>query len=167
MKKFLAITLLTGIISAGILAFAPRTVNADFNGEWSLNKDKSDLGQFGDFAPYTLKIEQKDDAITISRTSRGFDGNEVSVSETLTFDGKEIETTLFGSSKKKASFKWNDDGNGFSEKYQLMLDFNGQMNEINGTESWALSEDGKTITLQNNSTSSFGDLSTKGIYEKK
>jgi len=47
-----------------------------------------------------------------------------------------------------------------------MLDFNGQTTEIKGTEAWILSDGGKTLVSQNNSTSSFGDIQAKGIYEK-
>jgi len=140
---------------------------ANFSGEWNLKKDKSELGQFADYATRIIKADQKADMISISRTSNSFDGAEVTTTEALPFDGKETETTIFGTSKKKTSAKWSDDGQTFTMTYTMLLDFNGQTNEIKGVETWTLADGGKTLISQNNSTSSFGDLATKAVYEKK
>ena len=102
----------------------------------------------------------------ISKTAPGFNGDDVTLSETLPFDGKEVESTVFGTSKRKASAKWSDDGQTLTITYNLMLDFNGQTTEIKGTESWTLADGGKTLVSQNNSSSSFGDIQAKGVYEK-
>jgi hypothetical protein len=150
-----------------LFAFTSKIDRTNFSGEWKLNESKSELGQFGRFAPHTIKADQKDDAITISKMSTSFNGDDVTISETLSYDGKESETTIFGNSKKKSTLKWSDDGKTFTVNYTLLLDFNGQTNEVKGTETWALSDDGKTLTLQNNSSSSQGDLSTKAVYEKQ
>ena len=118
--------------------------------------------------PLKIKAEQKADALSITKTSPGFDGGgEMIASETLSFDGKEVETNIApGSSKRKASAKWSDDGQTLTITYTLMLDFNGETTEVKGTETWALSNDGKTLTTTNTSTSSFGDNTYKGVYEK-
>ena len=49
----------------------------------------------------------------------------------------------------------------------MLLDFNRQTNEVKGVETRTLADGGKTLISQNNSTSSFGDLATKAVYEKK
>ena len=139
---------------------------ANFSGEWKLNEGKSDLGQFAPFAPRTIKVDQKNDSITISKTAPTFSGDNVTVIETLPFDGKEIESTVFGTSKRKASAKWSDDGQTLIITFNIMLDFNGQTTEIKGTEVWVLTDSGKTLVSQNNSSSSFGDIAAKGVYEK-
>jgi len=141
--------------------------HANFSGDWSLNEGKSDLGQFGPYAPRKIKVEQKDDAITITKTAPSFTGEDVTTTETLSFDGKETESTVFGTSKRKASSKWSDDGQTLTITYDIMLDFNGQTTEIKGTETWTLGDGGKTLASQNNSSSSFGDIAAKGIYEKQ
>jgi hypothetical protein len=94
-------------------------------------------------------------------------GDDFTSNETLTFDGKECQSNLFGESKKIASLKWADDGQSFTITYKLMLDFNGQQTEVDGTEKWSMTDEGKTLVLENNSSSSFGDLSTKAVYEKQ
>lgn len=154
------------IAPALLFSFTSLPDKANFSGEWKLNESKSELGQFAAFAPRKIKVEQKDDAITISKTSPSFSGEDVTVSETLPFDGKEVETTIFGNSKRKATAKWSDDGQTLTITYNLLLDFNGQTNEIKGTETWVLGDGGKTLVSQNNSTSSYGDIQAKGVYEK-
>jgi hypothetical protein len=63
--------------------------------------------------------------------------------------------------------KWSDDGQALTISYTLLLDFNGQTTEVKGAEVWTLSDGGKTLASQNNSSSSFGDVQAKGIYEKQ
>jgi hypothetical protein len=150
-----------------LLAFSARPDKANFSGTWKLNEGKSDLGQFGNFATRTIKATQTTDSISIDRTAPSFNGGDVTTHETLSYDGKQVESALFGNSKKKSTLKWSEDGQSFSITYTLMLDFNGQTNEINGVETWTLGDGGKTLVSQNKSSSSFGDLETKAVYEKQ
>jgi hypothetical protein len=148
-------------------AFITKPDQANFSGEWKLNEGKSDLGQFASFATRTIKANQTNDSIQIARTAPSFNGGDATTNETLTFDGKQSESNLFGNSKKKASATWSDDGQALTITYTLTLDFNGQTTEVSGKEKWTLADGGKTLILENNSTSSFGDLSTKAVYEKQ
>lgn len=154
------------VAPAMLFSFTSLPDKANFSGEWKLNEGKSDLGQFAAFAPRSIKVSQNADSIMISKTSPSFTGDEVTTVETLPFDGKEIESTIFGNSKRKASAKWSEDGQTLTIAFDLMLDFNGQTTEVKGTETWTLADGGKTLVSQNNSSSSFGDIAAKGIYEK-
>ena len=95
-----------------------------------------------------------------------FTGSDFTSIETLTYDGKEAESKLAGSSSKKASAKWSEDGQKLNITFTLYLDFNGQSMEITGSETWTLSNDGKTLTVATNTSSSFGDNTTKAVFEK-
>jgi hypothetical protein len=168
MKASFSTRLLTLFIASSFLfAFTSKMDRTNFSGEWKLNESKSELGQFGRFATHTIKVDQKDDAITITQIAPAFNGGDRTTTRTLTYDGKEVETTLFGNSKMNSSIKWADDAKTFTINYTLHLDFNGQTSEVKGAETWTLSDDGKTLTLQNNSSSDQGDLSTKAVYEKQ
>jgi hypothetical protein len=168
MKAFLSKKLLTLLISPSFLfAFTTKMYRANFSGEWKLNESKSDLGQFAQFATRAIKTDQKDNDITINRTAPGFDGGDVTTAETLSFDGKETETTVFGNSKRKATAKWSDDGNTLTVNYVLNLDFNGQTFDVKGNEIWTVSDDGKTLTVQTNASSPQGDLAAKAVYDKQ
>jgi hypothetical protein len=163
LKKFTPL-----LIAPLLLLSMTSKMNVDFSGEWKLNESKSDMGQYAPIVPLKIKAEQKADALAIIKTSPGFDGGgDVTASETLAFDGTPVETNVApGSSKRKASAKWSDDGQTLTITYTLMLDFNGQNTEVKGTETWALSNEGKTLTTTNTSTSSFGENTYKGVYEK-
>lgn len=164
--KSLSKLLLLLIAPATFLSFDTLPDKANFSGEWKLNEGKSDLGQFAQFAPRKIKVSQTADSITISKTAPSFNGDDVTLTETLPFDGKEVESTIFGSSKRKASAKWSDDGQTLTITFNIMFDFNGQQTEVKGTETWTLGDGGKTLISQNNSSSSFGDVQAKGVYEK-
>jgi len=159
--------LLTFLIAPIILlAFTTQPDRANFTGEWKLNEGKSELGQFAPYAPRTIKVTQVADSITISKTAPSMNGDDFTMTETLSYDGKETKTTIFGTSTRTASAKWSDDGQTLMITYVLMLDFNGQNTEIKGTEAWTLGEGGKTLVSQNNSSSSFGEMQAKGVYDK-
>ncbi|HVT86920.1 MAG TPA: hypothetical protein VHD35_17085 [Chitinophagaceae bacterium] len=166
-KPFLKQLFVLLLAPAFLLSFTLKPDHTNFSGDWKLNEGKSDLGQFASYATRSIKTVQDNDSISIARTAPSMNGDDFTSHETLTFDGKETESPLFGESKKIASAKWADDGQSFTITYKLMLDFNGQQNEIEGTEKWSLADGGKTLVLENNSSSSFGDLSTKAVYDKQ
>jgi hypothetical protein len=163
LKKFTPL-----LITPVLILSVTSNKNVDFSGEWKLNESKSEMGQYAPIVPLKIKAEQKADALTITKTSPGFDGGgETTATETLSFDGKQVETsTAPGNTKRKASAKWSADGQTLTITYALLLDFNGEATEVKGTETWALSNDGKTLTTTNSSTSSFGENTYKGVYEK-
>ena len=140
---------------------------ANFSGEWKLNEGKSDLGQLAPYATRIFKVKQTDDSISFARTAPTFTGEEFTAMETLSFDGKESESNLAGTSKKKASAKWSDDGQTLTINYTLLLDFNGQVTEVKGTETLSFSDGGQTLVSQSSSSSSFGDFTTKAVYDKQ
>src|SRR5215475_5849053 len=67
MKKFITKPILSLLVLPAILfAFTTLPDHANLSGDWKLNENKSELGDFGArFAARSIKIEQKDDAITI------------------------------------------------------------------------------------------------------
>lgn len=166
--KLLSLKALLFIIAPALLfAFTTIPDHANFSSSWKLNEGKSELGQFGRFATKVIKADQKTDSITISRTAPSFNGDDVTTTETLHFDGKQTETPVFGTSKKTSTVKWSDDGQTMIINYTLLLDFNGQTNEIKGSEKWSLSDGGKTLTVSNTASSDQGEFSTKAVYDKQ
>src|SRR5258705_7524451 len=108
MKKILYSLIAPAIV---LVSFTSMPDKANFSGEWKLNEGKSELGDFGGrFAARSIKVDQKADAITIARTTPGFNGGDpVTTTMTLTYDGKVTESTGFGGSKRKSTAKWTDD----------------------------------------------------------
>src|SRR6266498_244887 len=95
-KKLLGIL----IAPALFLSFTSLPDRANFTGEWKLNEGKSDLGQLAPYAPRSIKVTQTADSITITKTAPSFNGEDITISETLSYDGKETKTTVYGTSTR-------------------------------------------------------------------
>ena len=156
-------------VSTALFSFTTKPDKANFSGTWALNEGKSDFGQRGArFATKTIKVDQKDDAITISRTTPSFQGgDDVTTTETLPFDGKEISGTGFGNSTRKSSLKWSDDGQTFTISSTITMDRNGQTMTFSSTETWALGDGGKSLMLTSVRTTQQGEQTTKAAYDKQ
>lgn len=167
-KRMLALL----VVPTLLLSFAVMPDKSKFEGSWKLNENKSELGDFGGrFTPKKIKVEQKEDAITIAKTVPGFNGGEDQVrTETLTFNGKTTETTNtggFGNSKRKATLKWSADEKSFVISQNTVFEGQDGPIEITGTETWTLSADGKTLTAETHSSSPQGEFTIKGVYDKE
>jgi hypothetical protein len=173
MKRYMSKRLLAFlVVPALLLSFAVTPEKSKFSGSWNLNESKSELGDFGArFSAKKLKVEQKDDAITIAKTIPGFnDGADQVRTETLTFDGKTTESTNtggFGTSKRKASIKWSADEKSFVITQNTVFEGQDGPIEIKGTETWTLSADGKSLTAQTQTSSPQGENTIKAVYDKE
>ncbi len=152
------------LIAIVAISFSFRVAPANFSGTWKLNEGKSELPQFGVVSK--LVIDQKTEGISVARTSRGFDGNEVVTTDNLV-EGKETETTVFGSAKKKSTLKWDADGQGFSVAIVIAGDFNGNAFEVKGSDTWTISADGKVVTLVGKYSGPQGETTSKMVYDKQ
>jgi hypothetical protein len=162
-SRFLVTTAIVCMCTA-----ATTIINAvDFSGEWKLNEQKSDLGQFGRGAARKIKVNGvQANEISFERTSTNQAGEEVVRKEKLTFDGKETESIGFGNSKRKSTAKWSDDGQAMMVNATIMLDRNGEITEIKQKETWKLADNGQTLSIESNSVSSFGENNMKLVYDK-
>ncbi|MES2775689.1 MAG: hypothetical protein V4722_16055 [Bacteroidota bacterium] len=169
MKNLFSRKYLSAMMAFGMVVFSSFTLSAqraNFSGEWKLNESKSELGEFGGRVARTVKAEQKDEAIVVSRTTPGFNGGDpVTTTVTLTFDGKEVESEGFGGSKRKSTAKWSDDGKTLTISSVTKFERDGQTFEFKATENWTVTSDG-LLSIATNSTSPRGDMSTKAIYGK-
>jgi hypothetical protein len=145
---------------------ATRVNQANLSGSWKLNEQKSELGQFGGrMTAKTLKLEQKEDGLSIERTSN-FNGEDRTSTEKLSFDGKESENTVFGTAKKKSTAKWSEDGQTLTVNSVVTFERDGQTMEIKSTETWKLINDGQGLSVETNSTSQMGNNTVKAVFEK-
>lgn len=160
MKKFLFFLLAPAALLA---SFTYLPDHSNFSGDWKLNEGKSELGQ-SRFTATAIKVDQKGDAITISRTRPGFNGGDpTTTSLTYTFDGKETESTGFGNSKMKSTATWSDDQT-LVLSSTTMFERDGQTTEIKGVETWTLN--GGSLTINSVTTSPRGENKSKAVYDK-
>jgi hypothetical protein len=162
-KTFASLLLLSILLSA----FTTIATKADFSGEWKLDESKSELGEFGGrMTARSLKAEQKETSIIISRTTPGFNGGDpVTTSMTLKYDGSVTESEGFGGSKRKSTAKWSDDGLSLIVNSTTIFERDGQTNEFKAIETWSLTKEG-LLSVVTQSSSPRGEFTTKAVYNK-
>ena len=169
MKTAIARHFVATAITAALVSFNTFTATAQrasFSGEWKLDEAKSELGEFGGWVARTIKNDQKDSAITVSKTTPGFNGGDpITTTTILTYDGKIVEGEGFGGSKRKSSAKWSDDGKTLTMNSTMNFERDGQSFEIKSTEIWTITKDG-FLSVVTNSTTPRGESTTKAVYTK-
>jgi hypothetical protein len=168
-------------VAAMAFSLAAAAAGVNLSGTWVLDKDKSDTPRFGagggrggggggqGGAPdLTLVIRQTDNDLQITRKfSRG--DQERSVEQKFTLDGKENTNPAgmgrSGSAEFKSKSKWNKD--------RLVIEGTQKFNsprgplEVEVTEEFSLSADGKTLTVQTTRNTPTGENTSKQVFNKK
>jgi hypothetical protein len=167
------VTNLKSVILVSTLAFvmiistAASLFKADFSGEWALDQSKSNLGEFGAMmAPAKMSVKLEAAVLTVIRYNSSPMGESVTTDK-ITLDGKESPSTggMQGSSRVTTS-KLSEDQNTMTVTGVTKLSFDGNAFEITNTETWTISADGKTLTVDSNSTTPMGNNTIKQVYNK-
>lgn len=153
-------------ISLSFLISSVASGQANFTGSWAINESKSNLGEFRMFSP-VIAITQDATTFTIEKTYKGRDGQERKTTEKYTLDGKESINKVFGNTDKKSSATWSEDKQSLKVSSSMVFEYNGEKNEMKAVEVYKLSDEGKTLSIDNQSTSSMGEFKTLLVYEKK
>lgn len=179
-----AISLFFGVMAVSAQDAAKTT---DYSGKWVLDLTKSKLDERQRIESMTLTVSQTDkDIKTVSEVKRtpppnnmtpgggrggmggGLAGNGPET-HTFTLDGKSTSEDVAAGGipapplKLKAEIK--KDG---TIHTSLTRTFTGQMGEIEivTRDSWSLSEDGKTLTINRDMSSPRGEFSSKMVFNK-
>ena len=138
---------------------------ADFSGEWTLNEDKSEIGESRYGPSKTLKITQVENSLVIASTRVGRDGETRKIRDEYTLDGEEkLTENERGTTKTKAS--WSADGNTLSLYSYRKMTRDDQTFEITTDETWELSSDGRTLTINSSRSTPRGEMSSVLVYNK-
>lgn len=167
MKKFFPSIAFFSLLLSAVFLFSFNTIadRTNFSGDWKLDESKSELGEFGGRVARSVKADQKENDITVTRTTPGFNGGDpVTTTLTLTYDGKVTESEGFGGSKRKSTAKWSDDGLTLTISNIMTFERDGQTSEFKSTETWTMKEGLLSIVTQ--SSSPRGEFTTKAIYSK-
>lgn len=174
---------LAAIFSLFVLALSASAQSADFSGTWALDVSKSKLGDRNMIAEQTLTVAQTAKDITITpKTKRnpppdgmggggggqgrgGFGGGDAVTKYTL--DGSETIVEM-DSPMGKVPVKFTGKADGGKLILNSSRTMNGQMGEITITtkETWELSSDGKTLTINTERNTPRGTDSTTRVFNK-
>ncbi len=147
---------------------------SDLSGTWILDKAKSDpirMGRGGDAGGpppdfnVTLIINQTANDVSISRTMSGPRGDRTS-EQKFSLDGKEsTNPSAMGRGEFKGKAKF-EGANLIIEGTQKVNTPNGEF-DIGVRDEYALSSDGKVLTLTTTRSTPQGDRTSKQVFNKK
>jgi hypothetical protein len=149
-KRISGVKKLTGLmlflfVSAGLYG------QANFSGNWAYNESKSVVpeGGFGGGpmggGPMTITQDAK--TITSNTTMQGPDG-EMKMTRVYNLDGTESENVMFMETKAKSTLTWSADKKSATIVTNMKFDMGGESREFKTTETWKLSDDGKTLFVE-------------------
>ena len=173
--KFLYAALASLIFATA--AFAQKAPN--FSGTWTLDVSKSKLGDRNNIESQTLTVTQSDKDIKIEtatkRTAppagggggRGFGGGG-DMPATYTLDGKEMKMDMAGPGGNTIPVTMSGKIDGGKLMLSRASTFNGPNGAISTSskETWELSGDGKTLTVNAERVSPRGTDSTTKVFTK-
>ena len=163
MKTKYLIMLATVIIFSGFAASESNYLkDTDFSGEWVLNSDESELGERSR-RPKTLTISQDKAIVSVKSIRTGRNGEENEVTETFNLNGEEVTSGRGGATKSTATWE----GKNLSISSSRTMNRNGNSMVIKGTQTWELSNGGKTLTISGTNSTPRGENTFVAVYNKK
>ncbi len=148
------------VLAAFALTLSSFAQAPDFSGKWKLNSGKSKLGDQFSMAPATVSIVQKGNDFSIEKIS-DFGGQEFTLSEKYTLDGKECVNTGWQDSQRKSTAVWSADKKSLKITSKLNIGDGGDMTIIE-----VYKMDGANLVIDSSSSSSFGDMAETMAYDK-
>ena len=130
----------------------------DYSGHWVIDLAKSDFGMMPPPEKMERDIDHKDPQMQIKSMQKSERG-EFTTDSKYTTDGKEATIQVRGRDAKVIA-KW------VAGKLEVMSksEFNGM--EFTQNETWTLSSDGKTLTIDNVIKAPQGEFAVKSIFTK-
>lgn len=159
---------LTAFLLIMVLTSA-RYAKSNFTGEWHLSKEKSKLseGQMRIIFNH-LKITQNANDLNVARTGQSPTGQEFTMDEKITLDGKEAENQFFeGVVKKKSTAKWSADEKVLTITSTLTFSRDGNEITMKSTEVWDSSNGPNELIINNATTTPNGETKDIYVYTKK
>jgi len=159
MSRILVISLLCLVV--GALA-APKKV--DFTGVWTLDREKTSLGDSQLFMA-KIDVTVKGDSLLTTRTYENEWGETYPFDENLKMDGSTHEITIYDMPRKAAAHRSE---NGENILFESTTTFYGDSGEIDlvTKEKWILDTNKKMLTIE--SENAWADEELKGVlYYKK
>jgi hypothetical protein len=141
-------------------------VASNFTGSWTYNESKSNMGEGGQrMLAKKLNIIQGENSITLERIFNSANGDERKMTDTYTLDGKESVNPLFNTTKKSVAV-WSADKMSLRVSSVIVLNMNGEINEIKTVEEYHLGDEGKILIIDTKSSSPRGERQATIVYDK-
>jgi len=140
----------------------------DFSGTWRIDKAKSDFGEFSDRplskADATLVVEHRDPELKIRRTLSLNGQEEVKEFTYYTDERGETNQATIGVGEVRSKTKW--DGDRVVSEARVTRRSQTGPYELNVTQKWQVSSDGKTLTNTTTIGNEMGAQQVKLVYRR-
>jgi hypothetical protein len=138
-----------------------------FSGEWILNQSKRVLDENGtQFLTVKMTLIQAGNDLTVQKSfNNEFQGDFVG-EEKLTLDGKECKSE-FWNSPRTSTANWSLKGDTLTIATTIVFERDGQKSEMLMKEALSLKDDGKTLSVQHFSSSTWGERKTTMVFDRK
>ncbi|MFN8257631.1 MAG: hypothetical protein U0W24_18185 [Bacteroidales bacterium] len=165
--RFIARISLLALLGLSFKTTVATAQSPDFSGTWTYNESKSVIPE-GRFRGAALKLVLTQDAnnLAVERTSKGRDGAERKSNEKYTLDGKECENQGFQNNVRKSTVNWSSDQKKLNISSVMTFNREGETMQMKSTETWSLSEDLLTLTIEVISSTPNGDMKQTLIYDR-
>jgi hypothetical protein len=167
MNKINSIFKVVSILFLVCLAATAYSQKADFSGDWIFKDQQSISGKlYSNGVPKEIKATQKTDAITLEKTTAGANG-DVTITETVPFDGKPFETLTASKKKKTVMITWDPSQKSLTETIQIYSPADTNKVDHKDTDTWSL-EDGNLVLTRKDENFTNGETwEEKAVYGKQ
>jgi len=111
-----------------------------------------------------LTIKQTDNQLTIERTMKNREGEDVTSTETYTMDGKEcVNESRMG--EKTTICKWSADGKKLTMESLQIFNRDGRSMEMKSVDVYSL--DGENLVIESTMETPRGERKMKMVYDKQ
>jgi hypothetical protein len=142
----------------------------DLSGTWELDRSKSDFGLFRDRpvsrADSTLVIAHRDPELKITRTMKLNGQQEVREFTYYTDERGETNPATIGAGEVKSKTKWEGERVAARSKMSWPGQGGGAAVEMDVTQKWQVSSDGKTLTNTTVISNQMGAQEIKLVYRR-
>lgn len=138
--------------------------NTKFNGEWTLNTEKTTLPENQLFmAKVTVLV--KGDSLITTRVYQDGMGSEYPFDEKLSLNGKESKITIYDMPRTSKASKSSADGS-LSVESNTTFYANGGEDNLKAIETWKVDSEGKVLTVEYSNTMSGTEIKGINYYKK-
>ncbi|NQU85051.1 MAG: hypothetical protein HQ541_04755 [Mariniphaga sp.] len=134
----------------------------NFSGSWKLNTSKSELGAEFTMSPKEVIVTQSGNDLKVEKHSE-FQGQEINTTNKYTLDGKECINIGFMESEQKSTAVWADDKKSLKITTKFSMGDMGE--EMSFVEVYSMNEG--NLSIEASTSSSFGEMSETGVYDKQ
>ncbi len=141
-----------------LMLASPAMAKQDFSGTWKIVLDKSDFGPMPAPEKVEQVVEQKENDLKVNWTSVSQQGE---MKLELNYSTEKETTNTFRNAPMKSTAKWE------GETLVVVSKLEVQGNEIVIQDTWSLSDEGKTLTMDRKLNTPQGDIEMKQVFTKQ